>query len=274
MTSTRTGVVIVDMFGVRPGRGSALDVLLAEPEVDANAAAAHARGSAADETVLVTGHDRAGRTFGTRVFNSGGETPFATHSLAGAAACLVRRGLLEPGDVERDSDTGRQRLWTDGHEVRVPLAGPAVFERVGRLPGGLASLGAAVTAGVGRGFTLVRVADDPLAPPVPDLARLDRTDLTLFAWDAGRAEVRARVFAPGFGIPEDAGCLPVAAALALAAATLDPAAREAPIVVRQVTGRGTESVFTCTAAVRGDAARVRVDGRVWMATDDERGGTT
>ncbi|RLK58181.1 putative PhzF superfamily epimerase YddE/YHI9 [Actinokineospora cianjurensis] len=269
MRVTDTRVTTVDMFGAEPGRGSALDILFPG---DPDEAAQHARESRADETVLVNLCDRAERTFASQVFTASGETPFATHSLAGTAAHLVSAGRLAPGSVGRISDAGCQWLWTDGREVRVPFDGPALHEEItGEVfePYG----GTAIAAGVGRAFTFVQVERDPRDSPAPDLDLMwanKLTDLTLFRWDRERGEVLARVFAPGFGIPEDAGCLPVAAALGVLAVALDAEQQGAPVMVRQVTERGTESVFTCVSVVDDGTATVNVIGRVWGTAD--RGG--
>jgi hypothetical protein len=129
--------------------------------------------------------------------------------------------------------------------------------------------GSASSCGVGRGFTLIRVDDDPLSlsPPDPERMQADGlTDLTLFRWDAALRRVTARVFAPGFAIPQDAGCLPVAAALGVAA--LLGADTAGPVEVRQVTARGTESTFICTGSVRDGVADIVVDGRVWVPATD------
>nr|ABW71846.1 hypothetical protein [Streptomyces refuineus subsp. thermotolerans] len=262
-------VTTVDMFGAAPGRGSALDVLVPDGpcgEAAAEEAAAHARRSAADESVLVVECRRAQRTFASRVFNAGGETPFATHSLAGAAACLVGAGHLPPGEVGRTAESGSQWLWTDGHEVRVPFDGPVVHRGIPHDPALFGPYaGTPYAGGVGRAFNLLRVAEDPRTLPAPDPGRMRElgfTDLTVFRWDPDRGEVLARVFAPGFGIPEDAGCLPAAAALGVAALRLAADDRTS-VTVRQVTVRGTESVFRCTGSARGGSANVTITGRVW-----------
>lgn len=267
-----TRAVRVDMFGVEPGRGSALDVLPPEAGQPATAteAAAHARRTDADETALVT--SVSGRTFSSRIFNAHGETPFGTHSLAGVAACLVRTGALAPGAVARTSPAGDQRLWTDGHHVRVPFDGPAIHDEIdvaAELLRGYA--GRAYAVGVGRRFTLVRVEEDPTTLPAPDLDRMRQlgiTDLTLYHWEPTDRRVTARVFAPGFGIPEDAGCLPAAAALGLAAVTADRSARGEPVTVAQVTTRNTTSTFTCTGTVHDRDASVEVAGRIWVRSND------
>ena len=277
-------VATVDMFGTSPGRGSALDVLL--PDTDRpwdeeaveemlDDAAAHARHSHADESALVSRCSREEGTFRSRVFNSEGETPFGTHSLAGVAACLAESGHLAPGEVARTSGAGSQRLWTDGPRVRVPFDGPVVEEEIALDTASSRAYGGARAhaVGVGRGFTLVRVQEDPRVLPSPDLIRMREsgtTDLTVFRWDPARQQVLARVFAPGFGIPEDAGCLPVAAALGIAVLRMDPSCQRRPVTVTQVTAHGTESVFTCEGTVRDGSARLTVTGSVWIKSQDLR----
>jgi trans-2,3-dihydro-3-hydroxyanthranilate isomerase len=262
----------VDMFGTAPGRGSALDVLPLDPDHPwrEQDAAEHARRTDADETVLVDGCLPAEQSFASRIFNAAGETPFATHSLAGVAACLVAGGHLAPGKVARTSPAGSQWLWTDGHAVRVPFDGPAVHDEISADPALVRPYASRAHAvGVGRRFTLVSVGDDPLTLPAADVDRMGElgvTDLTLYRWDPARRQVLARVFAPGFGIPEDAGCLPAAAALGVAALVLDPASDGAPVTVTQVTTRGTASVFTCTGSIRDGAASLEVAGQVWVQT--------
>lgn len=257
-----------DMFGVIPGRGSPLDVLVptAAAPSDPDRAAAHAGAgspAAADETVLVTAVCRRSRSFTPRVFGSAGETPHVAHSMAGAAAALVTAGLLDPGSVTVDGPSGACTLWTDGRAVRVPFRGPAVHEPA---PDAAAhGHPGAHRVGVGRGFLCADVDDDPLRLRAPDPALMDRlghTDLTLVHRPRA-GELRARVFAPGFGMPEDAGCLPVAAALTVAAGTAASCpASPAPVTVRQVARRGTESVLTGTGTVRDGIADLLVTGAV------------
>lgn len=259
----------VDMFGTSPGKGSALDVLLPDPEHPWTEpdAAAHARGSDANETALVTSYTK--QTFATRIFNTDGETPFGTHSMAGVAACLVTDGRLAPGsgEVARTTPDGSQWLWTDGHQVCVPFNGPAIYEEGYVEPELIAPYAAtAQAAGVGRRFTLVHTDDDPLRFPAPDFKLMQEsgtTDLTLFTWDPERRQALARVFAPGFGFPEDAGCLPAASAVGIATLSLDPTSHDAPIAVKQVTTRGTESVFTCMGSIDNGTADLKVKGQVW-----------
>ncbi|MFC9434828.1 phenazine biosynthesis protein PhzF [Nocardia sp. NPDC057030] len=270
-------VLRLDMFGAAPGRGSTLDVLIPEGRCDDRVvaeAAEYARQGNADESALVSECSPAQQTFGSRIFNTDGETPFGTHSLAGVAACLVGTGRLAPGAVGRTAEVGCHWLWTDGGEVRVPFDGPVVHERIPYDPALFGwRTGSAHAGGIGRAFNFVRITEDPRSLPVPDLDRmreLGLPDLTAYRWDPDRQEVLARVFAPGFGIPEDAGCLPAAAALGLTGLGLTADGRS-PVTVRQVTGDGRESVFGCTGARHGDTASVRITGQVWVpAIDDEQ----
>lgn len=273
-------VTTVDMFGTAPGRGSVLNVLVPDGPCDDEAvahAAAHAcTTDQAVESALVSECSRAERTFASRIFNTGGETPFGTHSLAGVAALLVSRGYLDPGEVGRTAGAGYQWLRTDGHVVEVPFSGPVVDHEIPADPAVFGSYGGIPrVSGISRGFTFLRVADDPRALPAPDAARmaeLGLTDLTLFRWDPEHREILARVFAPGFGLPEDPGCLPAAAALGLVPLGLGDGSN-APVTIRQVTRRGTESVLRSTGSVRSGTAEVRVTARVWVGgdgSDDDR----
>ena len=279
-------VATVDMFGTSPGRGSALDVLL--PDVDTDRswdeeaveellddAAAHARRSHADETALVSRCSREERTFGSRIFNSDGETPFGTHSLAGVAACLAESGHVARGEIARTSDAGSQRA------LDRRASGPRAVRRVASSTTRSRSTARRAKPTAGREpMPSAWVADSPSCgcrrTPVASLHPIsDRmresgtTDLTVYRWDPDRRQVLARVFAPGFGIPEDAGCLPVAAALGTAVLRMAPAS-QAPVTVTQVTARDTESVFTCEGTVRDDSARLTVTGRVWIERQDAR----
>ncbi|PWV57376.1 PhzF family phenazine biosynthesis protein [Nocardiopsis sp. L17-MgMaSL7] len=260
----------VDMFGLSAGRGSVLDVLVpdADQSWDAAAVSSHVRDTDAHETALVV--SCADGAFTTRIFHADGESPFGTHSMAGVAACLVARGRLTPGSdlVEHITPNGAQRLWTDGHHVRVPFHGPAVHHAVPIDPDLVSPYtGRAFGAGVGRRFTLVHVDEDPRSLPAPDpvlMRKSGLSDLTLFQWDPERRHMAARVFAPGFGFPEDAGCLPAASALGVAALSLDPTSQGVPVTVNQSTARGTESVFTCVGTIVDGTADIKVSGRVWV----------
>ncbi|MEV6560122.1 phenazine biosynthesis protein PhzF [Nocardia sp. NPDC051756] len=270
-------VLRVDMFGAAPGRGSTLDVLIPEGRCDDRAVAEateYACQGNSDESALVSECSPAQQTFGSRIFNTDGETPFGTHSLAGVAACVVGTGRLAPGEVGRTAEVGCQWLWTDGREVRVPFDGPVVHEPIPYDPALFGwRNGSSHAGGIGRAFNFVQVTDDPRSMRIPDLDRMREvglTDLTAYRWDPDRQEVLARVFAPGFGIPEDAGCLPAAAALGLIGLGLTADGRS-PVTVRQVTGDGRESVFGCTGSSHGDTASVRITGQVWVpAIDDEQ----
>ena len=265
----------VHMFGP-PSQGSPLDVVLPDPDRSPSEpdVAAHARSTDADETVLVT--SCAGRAFGTRIFNAHGETSFGTHSLAGVAASLVRAGLLPPGEVKRTSAAGEQRLWTDGFQVQVPFEGPVFDQQVDLDPALLGPYGSrASSVGVGRGFTVLQLDrdQDPLALPAPDFGRMNElgiTDLTLFGWNPELNRIRARVFAPGFGISEDAGCLPAAAALGVAALRSALVPNHTPVRITQVSARGTTSDFDCTGAIDGGRVSLEITGWVWVRGENGR----
>ncbi|GAA2923062.1 hypothetical protein GCM10020221_18960 [Streptomyces thioluteus] len=192
------------------------------------------------------------------------------------AALLVSRGYLDPGEVGRTAGAGYQWLRTDGHVVEVPFSGPVVDHEIPADPAVFGSYGGIPrVSGISRGSpssgspTILGLC--PLRTPRA-MAELGLTDLTLFRWDPEHREILARVFAPGFGLPEDPGCLPAAAALGLVPLGLGDGSN-APVTIRQVTRRGTESVLRSTGSVRSGTAEVRVTARVWVGgdgSDDDR----
>lgn len=250
----------MNMFGAEGRTGSELDVLIPDgpnDPVDVRAVARHALVSSADETVLITGVSSTGRSFGYRVFGARGETPFTTHSLAGAAAAVVASGGITSGNFTALTAAGRQAVWSDGTNIRVEIKGPFV-SKPAEVPKQVRAARGVWTrlAGSGQGLLLHYVEDDPRTLPVPDLTAmgsLGLTNLTYVRLARGREHTQARVFAPGFGIPQDAGCLPAAAAIAAEALSDDSAPKT--VLVRQLSNRDTVSEFKCeTSAADGHHA--------------------
>lgn len=266
-------LVHADMFGVDAGSGSPLLVFVPDEDEERLAkalsrddlscwATAWLRKSGADEVVLVTDVEPKERSCRPMVFGARGVTPFITHSMAGVAAALVKIGILDAGSVTLHGPDSSPQVWTDGSRIEARLAGPVIddiasdvreFNRDAR----------ARRVGIGRGFLVVDVNDHPLQCPAPDIDSMEcagLTDLTYLRWAAGESTLQARVFAPGFGIPEDAGCLPVAGALAVS--TLTRAPLLGCVEITQVSGRGSCSHLTAVGNVRGGHADFVLSGRV------------
>ncbi|WP_052947175.1 PhzF family phenazine biosynthesis protein [Dermacoccus sp. PE3] len=266
-------LVHADMFGADAGSGSPLLVLIPDEDEERHGkslspddlsywATAWLRKSGADEVVLVTDVEARERSCRPMVFGARGVTPFITHSMAGVATALVSTGALEAGSVTLHGPDSSPQVWTDGSRIEARLVGPVIddvasdiheFRRDAR----------AWRVGIGRGFLVVDVDDHPLQCPAPDVDSMERaglTDLTYLRWAAGESKLQARVFAPGFGMPEDAGCLPVAGALSVSAFMRAP--RLERVEITQVSGRGSCSHLTAVGTVRDGHADVVLSGRV------------
>lgn len=266
-------LVHANMFGVDAGSGSPLLVLVPDEDEERHAkslsrddlsywATAWLRKSGADEVVLVTDVAAKERSCRPVVFGARGGTPFITHSMAGVAAGLVSTGILEAGSVTLHGPDSSPQVWTDGSRIEVRLAGP-VIDEVASDVREFSREARARRVGIGRGFLVVDVDDHPLQYPAPDIDSMEcagLTDLTYLQWAAGESTLQARVFAPGFGMPEDAGCLPVAGALTVS--TLTRAPRLEYVEITQVSGRASCSHLTAAGTIRDGHADVVLSGRV------------
>jgi predicted PhzF superfamily epimerase YddE/YHI9 len=144
--------------------GNALGVVCAAAEIDHDRRQAIAAELGFSETVFVDGSDR------LQIFTPTVELPFAGHPLVGSA-WLLRQPLLRPpaGAVRTRADG--DRAWI----IARPEWSPAFARRQLDAP----------------------AAVDAFAPP-------SRGSLQVWAWrDEQQGSVRARVFAPDFGVPED-----------------------------------------------------------------------
>ncbi|SDH32946.1 trans-2,3-dihydro-3-hydroxyanthranilate isomerase [Lentzea fradiae] len=222
--NTRIEYEVVDMFAEGPLTGCALGVVPDSEHLSDAAMAAVAREIGTSETAFVLPATAPGATHRVRVFNPGGESPFGGHSAVGTAATLVRLGRVATGrlvqqcgerllPVEADVD-GASLTTTAGPLEISPFdpAGPA--EACGLRPEDVA--GPAATAGFGPAFHLL-----PVRPDAPARAALrpehpvwrGQPDVLVFAWDAATRTARARMFAPGYAMPEDPACASAALAL-------------------------------------------------------------
>lgn len=225
-----TDYVVLDVFTDRAFGGNPLAVIPDAGTLSEEALQPIAREFGFSETTFVYPPRDPTNTARVRIFTPVAEIPFAGHPTIGTAIALAGRGAgpgmvleLGVGPVEAHAASGHARFTT-----RHPLS------RHGEPDAGLvaarAGLGEAeiaakpVIASVGLPFVMVELTSiDALARarPEPDAFRraqerygdgLSSFDLYLYVRHGG--EIRARMFGPLDGIPEDPATGSAAAALA------------------------------------------------------------
>ncbi|MFI6151808.1 PhzF family phenazine biosynthesis protein [Kitasatospora sp. NPDC051170] len=271
------GYQIVDMFTDRPFGGSPLGVVPHALGLSTASMQAIAAELNATETVFVLPPTDPACAYRVRVFTPAAESPHGSHSAVGTAATLVRLGFVPAGPLIQECGTGRQRLTAEPGRATLTAAGavrgaeldPKALLALTGLdgsdlegpdgpdgpdgPGGLT----ARSAGFGAGFAFLPVRRSALGrarPDLPGMAGAGLPALCLFAWDQAERTAHARLFAPGFGIPEDPACGPVAMALGalLAEAGRLPGADGAhPYTVHQGAHLGRPATLACTVSVEG-----------------------
>jgi trans-2,3-dihydro-3-hydroxyanthranilate isomerase len=223
------------------------------------------------ETVFPTAPP-AGATYGLRIFTPTTELPFAGHPSVGAAAVLHRLGRITSGDNVQACGAGLLPVHV-GDQVTLTGGAPVVGEPVASAPllTALGLSGADLAgppprwAGTGVEFFYLLVRPSALADVRVDLggvASLGRGGISLVSWDG--AVARCRVFAAGFGVPEDpaTGSAALGLGVYLAASGLLEDG-EHRYVVEQGVEMGRPSTLTCTVeVVDGAATRTTVSGGV------------
>jgi trans-2,3-dihydro-3-hydroxyanthranilate isomerase len=215
---------VVNMFTGRPFTGSPLAVVpdagaLSTPDMRALSAEINTT-----ETAFVLPPTHPEATYRVRVFTPGAEAKGGGHSCVGTAATLVRLGAVPAGPVTQECGGALQRLHAGPDRAtltaRDPLDGVRVeagslLAAVGLTPDDLDALSPWAT-GFGARFPFLPVRDKAVSRAEPDSVRLLAAQvptLCLFHWDGAARRAHARLFAPGFGIPDDPACAPVALAL-------------------------------------------------------------
>jgi trans-2,3-dihydro-3-hydroxyanthranilate isomerase len=230
------------------------------------------------------GHDRR-----VRIFTPGGEVPFAGHPNIGTAFVLAKMGafggLEEPYEAVFEEQAGLvpvavhrregERIWceltapqrlTVGEVVPVQSVAAAACLADDDI---LTTAHAPQVASVGLPFVLAELSGrDALARARPDIsvfesllaAGMEAPMLHLYVRTSDGFDIRARMFSPLDGIPEDAATGSANCALAGLLAHLDAAA-EADLSWRIAQGveMGRPSVLEARAEKRGGAVE-----RVWI----------
>lgn len=216
---------VVNMFTTQPSGGSPLAVVPRAGSVPEEDMPAIAGKLDVVEVSFVLPPTSPLSTYRVRVFTATGESQGGSHASLGTAATLVRLGIIPGGHVVQECGKVRQLLFASGSRgthfglghPRVVTADPVpMVDAAGLTRSDLADA-APRRAGFGTTFPMLPVQRTAVARARPDYARmrdLGLAVLLVFHWEAPTRTAHARLFAPGFGIPEDPACSPVAAAFA------------------------------------------------------------
>jgi trans-2,3-dihydro-3-hydroxyanthranilate isomerase len=262
---------VVDVFTDTAFAGNPLAVVLDGDHLSTEQMQSLAREFNLSETVFPTAPP-AGATYGLRIFTPTTELPFAGHPSVGAAAVLHRLGRISAGDNVQACGAGLLPVHV-GEQVTLTGGAPTVGEPAasGPLLNALGLSGSDLAgppprwAGTGVEFHYLLVRPSALADVEVDLAgiaSLGRGGISLVSWDGEVA--RCRVFAAGFGVPEDpaTGSAALGLGVYLAASGL-LADGEHRYVVHQGVEMGRPSTLTCSVeVVDGAAVRTTVSGGV------------
>ena len=231
--------VIADVFTESAFGGNQLAVLPDGRGLSERAMQSLAREFNFSETTFVLPPETPGTDFRLRIFTPASELPFAGHPTVGTASVLARLGLVPlrdgagrvvfgegvgPVSVDLRVDDARafSRLSLEA-EVEEPAERPTLHQAAAALSLPQEAVSEAWFATVGNPFGFVRVVDREAV----DRAQVDRaawsqhfagafsSAIFFFSGDvAVGGRLYARMFAPGFGIEEDAATGSAAATLA------------------------------------------------------------
>lgn len=247
---------VVDVFTDEAFAGNPLAVVHGAEHLDDGQLLAIAKEFNLSETTfpmpLTAADAEAGADYRVRIFTPGTEIPFAGHPTLGTAWVLRRRGDLAPGQRLQSCGAGLV-----GVAVPDDPAGPVELSAIARdharelgaddtaTVAGLVGLapadavGRALVAGCGLTWVFLQVTPETVGRARAASTALTETDVDLsglrdpvdgvsvFALTDGSdgvLQVSARVFVPGFGIPEDPATGSAAAGLGLVLVRLGRAA--------------------------------------------------
>lgn len=208
---------IVNMFADHVYAGSALGVVPRAGDLDTAGMQALAREINHTETAFVLPPTGTGADYRVRVFTPEAESPFGGHSSVGTAVTLARLGLVPAGRVVQECGPKLLPLDVSAEAGKITAKDPLPSEKLdaGVLLGAVglpasAADGALPTAcGFGPAFHFLPVRADAVAAAKPDFARMAAAglaDVLVFSWDPATRTAHGRLFAPGYGMPEDPAC--------------------------------------------------------------------
>ena len=235
------------------------------------------------ETTFVLPPDDPSHTARVRIFVPTSEIPFAGHPNVGTALMLAARMDRPPETMVFEELAGLVHIALtvrDG-EATATLEAPQSLQLGAEVPGDLAAacLGLRpgqvltgthqpVVASCGLGFAIAEVVPDALGAVMTDIAAFRQAmaaapsregGFSLLAYSRAGDDVRARMFAPLSGIPEDPAT--GSAACALAALLLQAGGGDAHrLTIHQGAEMGRPSVLHAHASRRADGVRAGVGG--------------
>lgn len=270
---------VVDVFADSAFAGNPLAVVLDADGLSTRQMQALASEFNLSETTFPVRTTTAGADYLLRIFTPTAELPFAGHPSVGTAWLMQALGRVEPGRVVQECGAGLLPLEVVADGATLTGGEPVVSDAVDPAPL-LAAVGLEARdlagaeprwAGTGIDWAYLHVTDDAVVRSRPDLGRLtelsaggpNRTGIAVLAWNDGQAH--ARVFAGGFGVPEDpaTGSAALGMGAWLVAAGLLSADGESTYAIAQGLEMGRPSRLVCTViAAAGQAIECRVSGRV------------
>ncbi|MQY33693.1 Trans-2,3-dihydro-3-hydroxyanthranilate isomerase [Streptomyces sp. RB17] len=267
---------IVDMFTDTAFEGCALGVVPDATALDDTGMRAVACEIGLTETAFVLPPESAGATHRVRVFTPERESPYGGHSAVGTATTLVRLGRLPAGESVQEcggrlltvrANDRRASLRVRGEPVPPEPLDPAPLLAACGLTAGDLVAEPCVT-GFGPAFHVLPVRPEAVAravhhPEHPVWSGCP--DAVVVAHDSRAQRAEVRVFAPGYGMPEDPACASAALGLGawLAQSGRVPADGTWAYRVRQGEGLGRPARLDCAVTVRGGrAVAAEVTGEV------------
>lgn len=290
---------VVDVFTDRPFAGNQLAVVFDADDLSAAAMQALAREfNFAESTFVQAAAPGSGHDARVRIFTPMAELPFAGHPTVGTALALAWRGLVPAGRSRVTLGEGAGPVPVDlafdadGRAVAAEFAAPkepsigagvepaAVAAALGLRPEQLVTAaGLPRDASCGLPFLFVELADlDALstarlreAPAFPGSAGEGVHVFTRDTGDRADIDLRARMFSPGHGIPEDPATGSAAAALAgLLASAEAPGDGIVRYRILQGAEMGRPSRIDASARVEGGrVVEVRVGGAAVPVAEGE-----
>jgi trans-2,3-dihydro-3-hydroxyanthranilate isomerase len=267
---------VVNMFSDRPFAGSALGVVPDAEGLSAQTMQRIATELNLPETAFVLRPSSAAASYRVRVFTPSKESPWGGHSSIGTASTLARLGKIPTGRIVQECGPKLLSLLVASDRATVTGAGPWESRQVD-LRSMLTACGleqedvAATPRAVGFGplFHYLPVRADAVARARLNASQMDATglaDVFVFNWNSRQRTAHARLFAPGFEIPEDPACSSVALGLGLwlvGAGWLPGSDGIHEYRIRQGVELGRPATLDCAVTVRGGGpTAVSVTGRV------------